>query len=101
MPPALGADSTILYLRARRPVTGGMSQGPMTDSATGAPATTASDRLGLARLADGTAAAVAVSLPWSTSATGILVAVWLVALLATLDLAMLRREITTPAGGAP
>jgi O-antigen ligase len=73
----------------------------MTDSATGAPVTTASDRYGLARVADGAAAAVAASLPWSTSATGILVAVWFVALLPTLDLAMLRREIITPAGAAP
>jgi O-antigen ligase len=55
----------------------------------------------LARLADGAAAAVAVSLPWSTSATSILVVVWLVCLLPTLDIAMLRREIMTPAGGSP
>jgi O-antigen ligase len=73
----------------------------MTNSAIDVPAATAFDRPGLARVADGAAAAVAASLPWSTSATGILVAVWLVALLSTLDLAMLRREIMTPAGGAP
>src|SRR5258708_28233235 len=82
-------------------VRGGMSQGPMTDSAMDAPAATAFDRNRLARVADGAAAAVAASLPWSTSATGILVAVWFVALLSTLDLALLRREIMTPAGGAP
>jgi O-antigen ligase len=73
----------------------------MTDSAMDAPAATAFDRNRLARIADGAAAAVAASLPWSTSATGILVAVWFVALLSTLDLAVLRREIMTPAGGAP
>jgi hypothetical protein len=73
----------------------------MTNSAVGAAAATAFDRHRLARVTDGAAAAVAASLPWSTSATGILVAIWFVALLLTLDLAMLRREIMTPAGGAP
>jgi O-antigen ligase len=62
---------------------------------------TASSRLRLARVADAAAAAVAVSLPWSTSATSILVVVWLAALLPTLDAARLRREITTAAGGLP
>jgi hypothetical protein len=42
-----------------------------------------------------------MSLPWSTSATGILLVVWLVALLPTLDVAALRRELWTPAGGLP
>ncbi len=73
----------------------------MTDSAMGDPRANAFDRPGLARVADGVAAAVAVSLPWSTSATGILTAVWFVTLLPTLDAARLRREIMTPAGGAP
>src|SRR5439155_24938768 len=53
----------------------------------------------LARLADGLAVAVAVSLPWSTSATSILVGLWLLALLPTLDLASLRRAVAHPAGG--
>jgi O-antigen ligase len=53
----------------------------------------------LARLADAAAAAVAVSLPWSTSATAILVVVWLAALLPTLDATRVRREIMTAAGG--
>jgi O-antigen ligase len=44
---------------------------------------------------------VAVSLPWSTSATGIFIALWLVAALATLDIAAVRRELTTAAGGLP
>jgi hypothetical protein len=73
----------------------------MTDSATGGPRANSFDHPGLARVADGVAAAVAVSLPWSTSATGILVVVWFVTLLPTLDTARMRREIATPAGGAP
>jgi O-antigen ligase len=52
-------------------------------------------------VADCLVVAVAVSLPWSTSATGILIVLWLVAALPTLDLALVRRELTTPAGGLP
>ena len=59
------------------------------------------DRTRLARVADGLAVAVAVSMPWSTSATGILLALWLLALIPTLDWADLRRTIATPAGGLP
>lgn len=55
----------------------------------------------LVRIADGLAIAVAASLPWSTSATGILVGLWLLAVLPTVDIAGLRREIATPAGGLP
>jgi O-antigen ligase len=55
----------------------------------------------LPRLADALAAAAAASLPWSTSVTGILVAVWLVASLTTLDIAALRQEILSPPGGLP
>jgi O-antigen ligase len=55
----------------------------------------------LAQVADGLAIAVAASLPWSTSATSIFVGLWLIALLPTLDLAGLRRETATPAGGLP
>jgi len=47
-------------------------------------------RARLIPVADGLVAAIAVSLPWSTSATGILVGLWLLALLPTLDLASLR-----------
>jgi O-antigen ligase len=57
------------------------------------------DRARLARVADCLAVAVVVSLPWSTSATSILIALWLVALVPTLDAAMLRQELRTPAGG--
>jgi O-antigen ligase len=59
------------------------------------------DRTRLAQLANVLAAAVALSLPWSTSATGILIALWLVALAPTLDFLSLRREVLAPAGGLP
>jgi O-antigen ligase len=73
----------------------------MTDSAIVAPRSAVFARPGLMRVADGAAAAVAASLPWSTSATGVLLVVWLTTLLPTLDAARLRREIMTAAGGAP
>ena len=55
----------------------------------------------LGQVADGLVVAVAVSLPWSTSATAILVVLWLIALAPTLDAASLRREVLSPAGGLP
>jgi O-antigen ligase len=55
----------------------------------------------LSPLAAGLAAAAAASLPWSTSVTGILVALWLVASLPTLDVTALRHEILRPPGGLP
>ncbi len=59
------------------------------------------DRRVLEPLADWLAVAVAISLPWSTTATGILVAAWLLAVLPTLELAVIRRELATAAGGLP
>lgn len=59
------------------------------------------DRPGFARLADGLIIAVAISLPWSTSATGVLLLLWLLAVIPTLDWANMRRELATPAGGLP
>jgi O-antigen ligase len=59
------------------------------------------DRQRLLQVADWLALGVAVSLPWSTSATGILIALWLVAVLPTLNLEIVRREVVTPAGGLP
>src|SRR6185369_12760419 len=59
------------------------------------------NRENFARLADGLAVALVVSLPWSTSATGILAVLWLLALLPTLDLSLLRRLGSLPAGGFP
>jgi O-antigen ligase len=55
----------------------------------------------LSQLADGLAAGVAVALPWSTSATSTLIVLWLLALIPTLNVAMVRREVETAAGGLP
>ena len=59
------------------------------------------DRERLTRLADGLAVAVAVSLPWSITATGILVALWLIASLSTIDPVILRRTIVLPVAALP
>ena len=59
------------------------------------------DRAFLAPLGDWLAVGVAVALPWSTSATGIFIAAWLVVALVTLDPAALKRELMTAAGGLP
>jgi O-antigen ligase len=59
------------------------------------------DRARLTEIANGLAIAVAVSMPWSTSATSILLAVWLIALIPTLDWSDLRRELTTAVSGLP
>jgi O-antigen ligase len=55
----------------------------------------------LSRAADGLAVAVAVALPWSTSATAILIVLWLIALLPTLEIGAVRREVLSYAGGLP
>jgi O-antigen ligase len=55
----------------------------------------------LAYVADGLVVAVAVSLPWSTSATAILAALWLLALIPTLRWSDLRHVMATPAGRLP
>jgi hypothetical protein len=59
------------------------------------------DRVRLASLADYLAAAAVVSLPWSTSATSILVPLWAAVALATLDDASLRRIAAMPAAALP
>jgi len=59
------------------------------------------DRVRIARAADWLAVAVAVSLPWSTSASGVLIALWLVAVIPTLDLTSLRRALAMPAAAIP
>jgi O-antigen ligase len=51
--------------------------------------------------ADVAAVLVAISLPWSTSATGILLVVWLLVLLPTLDLATVRATLKHPAALLP
>src|SRR5262249_46911182 len=55
----------------------------------------------LVRLADWLAVAVAVALPWSTTAVGIAIAAWLFVLLPTLNAAAVKRELATAAGGLP
>jgi|SRR5262245_6563285 len=55
----------------------------------------------LRSIADGLVVAVAVTLPWSTSATAILAVLSVLVLLCTLRWPELRREIMSPAGGLP
>lgn len=59
------------------------------------------DSLKTRRATDYLAIAVAISLPWSTSATSIFLTLWLLAYLPTFKFADLRRELLTPAGGLP
>jgi O-antigen ligase len=59
------------------------------------------DRRTFLQLADWLAVGVALSLPWSTSATAILITLWLLAYVPALDAGALRRELGTAAGGLP
>jgi O-antigen ligase len=59
------------------------------------------DRARLARVADWLAVGVAIAMPWSISASQILTALWLLALMPTLDITEMRRELRTAAGGLP
>jgi hypothetical protein len=59
------------------------------------------DRALFMRLADCLVVAIAIALPWSISATAICVLVWLLVLLPALNIASLRRELATLAGGIP
>jgi O-antigen ligase len=59
------------------------------------------DRARLARLADWLAVGIALAMPWSICASQTLTAAWLIALLPTLDVAQVRRELRTAAGGLP
>jgi O-antigen ligase len=67
----------------------------------GALAATFFDRARLERAADLLAVAVLVSIPWSTTATAILIVLWLLALVPTVDWFDLRRVLGSPAGGLP
>ncbi|HEX4411569.1 MAG TPA: O-antigen ligase family protein [Xanthobacteraceae bacterium] len=58
-------------------------------------------RQNFVQFADWLAVSVAVSLPWSTSATSILLVLWVIAVLPTLSVEALRRELMSPAGGLP
>jgi len=59
------------------------------------------DHRWLEPISDGLVVAVAVSLPWSTSITAILIVLWFIALVSTLDAASLRCEVMSPPGGLP
>ena len=59
------------------------------------------DRLRSGETADWLVVAVALMLPWSTTAIAILIPFLALALLASLDVASVRRELMTPAGGLP
>jgi O-antigen ligase len=59
------------------------------------------DRKRLSQIADCAAVLIAAALPWSTSATVILLVVWLLAVVPTLDLATIWREVKSPVGGLP
>jgi len=59
------------------------------------------DRLRSLKAADTIAVLTGVALPWSTSATAILVAAGAVVLLCTLDPSDARRAVSTPAGAFP
>src|SRR5664279_4125398 len=59
------------------------------------------DRDRLTSVAGCLAIAVAVSLPWSTSATSILIVLWLLALVPTLRWADVCAQLMTVAGGLP
>lgn len=59
------------------------------------------DRAFFEKLADYLAVGVAVVLPWSTTATGIFIALWLLVALATTDWAAFKRSLLKPAGGLP
>jgi hypothetical protein len=52
-------------------------------------------------LADWFAVAIAVALPWSTSAVSILLVLWALVLVPTLDVEGLKEEVLTPFGGLP
>jgi len=59
------------------------------------------DRERSVRVADGLAVALAASLPWSTSATSIIAALWLAAYIPICDVGRLRQIALSPAGGLP
>jgi hypothetical protein len=55
----------------------------------------------MAQLADGLAIAIVVALPWSSSVVSILAVLWPLALLPTLKVGDVWREVATVAGGLP
>src|SRR5579864_178289 len=59
------------------------------------------DQQTFGQLADLFAVGVAVSLPWSSTATGVLIVLWLLTVLPALDTAAIRPQLTSAAGGLP
>lgn len=59
------------------------------------------DKTTLADVADWMAVAIAVALPWSTSAVSILLILWAIVLVPTLKMSELKDEILNPFGGLP
>jgi O-antigen ligase len=59
------------------------------------------DHDSLARVADWLVVFIAMALPWSVTVTTIGIVAWLVAVLPTLEMASVRREIQSAAGGLP
>ena len=59
------------------------------------------DRARLMRVVDWMTVAVVASLPWSTSISSVLLVLWLLLLLPTLDMASLRRTLAAPAAALP
>src|SRR3954453_21504424 len=59
------------------------------------------DRVRFAQAADWLAVAVAASLPWSTSASGILIGIWSICIIPTLDLRSLGWAVAVPAAAVP
>lgn len=60
-----------------------------------------SNRARWLRVADWFALAVAVTLPWSTTATGIFITLWLLTVLPVTEVGLIRRELTSAAGLLP
>ena len=73
----------------------------MAQRSTSLPMLSVFDRTRWTAVIDWLAVGVAVSLPWSTSVTAILVTLWVLAVLPTLDAAAVRRELTNPAACLP
>src|SRR5262245_52622080 len=65
------------------------------------PFTLVIDQIRRGEAADWLVVAIAVSLPWSTSLTAVLIVLWLIAVVPILDIPSLRREIMAPVGGVP
>jgi O-antigen ligase len=70
-------------------------------STTSLPILSGSNRARWMGIADWLAVGVAVSLPWSTTATGIFITLWLIAILPTVDIGELRRVLNTAPGLLP